>query len=112
MNERDVLIDIGFKSEGIIDRSEFNENDIPAIGDQVEVYLEFIEDASGILFYQKRKRISCVAGRNSKMLLKMKQLFLLRVLALILKFRKKKDFLVFGLIQKKLFIKNYQAFFS
>ena len=39
MNERDVLIDIGFKSEGIIDRSEFNENDLPAIGDQVEVYL-------------------------------------------------------------------------
>ena len=26
MNERDVLIDIGFKSEGIIDRSEFNED--------------------------------------------------------------------------------------
>ena len=40
MNERDVLIDIGFKSEGIIDRSEFNEIDLPAIGDQVEVYLE------------------------------------------------------------------------
>ena len=47
MNERDVLIDIGFKSEGIIDRSEFNEDELPAIGDQVEVYLEFIEDASG-----------------------------------------------------------------
>ena len=47
MNERDVLIDIGFKSEGIIDRSEFNEDDLPAIGDQVEVYLEFIEDARG-----------------------------------------------------------------
>ncbi len=55
MNERDVLIDIGFKSEGIIDRSEFNENDLPAIGDQVEVYLEFIEDASGNTILSKEK---------------------------------------------------------
>ena len=47
MNDRDVLIDIGFKSEGIIDRSEFDKNDLPKIGDQVEVYLEYIEDAGG-----------------------------------------------------------------
>ena len=47
MNDRDVLIDIGFKSEGIIDRSEFQADDLPLIGDQVEVYLEFIEDAIG-----------------------------------------------------------------
>ena len=55
MNERDVLIDIGFKSEGIIDRSEFNENELPSIGDQVEVYLEFIEDASGNTILSKEK---------------------------------------------------------
>ena len=55
MNERDVLIDIGFKSEGIIDRSEFNENELPAIGDHVEVYLEFIEDASGRAILSKEK---------------------------------------------------------
>ena len=55
MNERDVLIDIGFKSEGIIDRSEFNEDELPVIGDQVEVYLEFIEDASGNTILSKEK---------------------------------------------------------
>ena len=55
MNERDVLIDIGFKSEGIIDRSEFNEKELPSIGDQVEVYLEFIEDASGNTILSKEK---------------------------------------------------------
>ena len=55
MNERDVLIDIGFKSEGIIDRSEFNEDELPSIGDQVEVYLEFIEDASGNTILSKEK---------------------------------------------------------
>ena len=55
MNDRDVLIDIGFKSEGIIDRSEFKANDLPVIGDQVEVYLEFIEDASGNTILSKEK---------------------------------------------------------
>ncbi|MED5219898.1 MAG: 30S ribosomal protein S1 [Candidatus Neomarinimicrobiota bacterium] len=55
MNDRDVLIDIGFKSEGIIDRSEFDEEELPAIGDQVEVYLEFIEDASGNTILSKEK---------------------------------------------------------
>ena len=55
MNDRDVLIDIGFKSEGIIDRSEFKTDDLPIIGDQVEVYLEFIEDASGNTILSKEK---------------------------------------------------------
>ncbi len=55
MNEKDVLIDIGFKSEGIIDRNEFNEKELPKIGDQVEVYLEFIEDASGNTILSKEK---------------------------------------------------------
>ena len=55
MNDRDVLIDIGFKSEGIIDRIEFNEKDLPAIGDQVEVYLEALENASGNTILSKEK---------------------------------------------------------
>ena len=55
MNDRDVLIDIGFKSEGIIDRSEFDKNELPKIGDQVEVYLEYIEDAGGNTILSKEK---------------------------------------------------------
>ena len=55
MNDRDILIDIGFKSEGIIDRSEFNEDSIPSIGDQVEVYLEYLEDSSGNTILSKEK---------------------------------------------------------
>tara|TARA_B100000287_G_scaffold401381_1_gene421368 strand:+ start:596 stop:2494 length:1899 start_codon:yes stop_codon:yes gene_type:complete len=55
MNDRDVLIDIGFKSEGIIDRSEFTEDDLPSIGDQVEVYLEYLEDSSGNTILSKEK---------------------------------------------------------
>ena len=55
MNDRDVLIDIGFKSEGIIDRSEFQDEELPTIGDQVEVYLESLEDASGNTILSKEK---------------------------------------------------------
>jgi small subunit ribosomal protein S1 len=55
MNDRDILIDIGFKSEGIIDRSEFSEDSLPAIGDQVEVYLEYLEDSSGNTILSKEK---------------------------------------------------------
>jgi small subunit ribosomal protein S1 len=55
MNDRDVLIDIGFKSEGLIDRAEFKNEELPSIGDQVEVYLEFIEDASGNTILSKEK---------------------------------------------------------
>ncbi len=55
MNDRDVLIDIVFKSEGIIDRSEFDKNDLPKIGDNVEVYLEYIEDAGGNTILSKEK---------------------------------------------------------
>ena len=44
INEKDVLVDIGFKSEGIISRNEFSENNLPDIGEKLEVFLEKIED--------------------------------------------------------------------
>ena len=64
MNDRDVLIDIGFKSEGIIDRSEFTEDSLPSIGDQVEVYLEFLEDSSGNTILSKEKADFMVRWRD------------------------------------------------
>lgn len=64
MNDRDVLIDIGFKSEGLIDRSEFNEDSLPAIGDQVEVYLEYLEDSSGNTILSKEKADFMLRWRN------------------------------------------------
>ena len=55
MNEKDILIDIGFKSEGMIDRAEFPEDAIPEKGDQIEVYLEYLEDRNGNLVLSKEK---------------------------------------------------------
>jgi len=54
-NEKEIMIDIGFKSEGIIDRSEFSNEELPAIGEQVEVYVEHIEDAGGNTILSKDK---------------------------------------------------------
>jgi len=55
MNDKDILIDIGFKSEGLIDRSELPQNELPQIGDQIEVYLEYLEDRNGNLVLSKEK---------------------------------------------------------
>ena len=55
MNDKDILIDIGFKSEGLIDRSEFPQNELPQIGDKIEVYLEYLEDRNGNLVLSKEK---------------------------------------------------------
>ena len=66
MNDRDVLIDIGFKSEGIIDRSEFTEESLPSIGDQVEVYLEYLEDSSGNTILSKEKADFMLRWRSLK----------------------------------------------
>ena len=55
INEKDVLVDIGFKSEGIISRNEFNKTNLPEIGQKLEVYLEKIEDESGKTVLSKEK---------------------------------------------------------
>ncbi|MDA1027962.1 MAG: 30S ribosomal protein S1 [Bacteroidetes bacterium] len=53
VGEKDVVIDIGFKSDGIVSRSEFGA-DLEA-GQEVEVYLERIEDYHGQLVLSKTK---------------------------------------------------------
>ena len=40
----EVLVDIGYKSEGAISLSEFEEPDAVKVGDEIEVLLEQIED--------------------------------------------------------------------
>ncbi|MBN4076266.1 30S ribosomal protein S1 [Gemmatimonas aurantiaca] len=51
----DVIVDVGFKSEGVIPLSEFPEKSNIVVGDEVEVFLEAIEDASGQLLLSKQK---------------------------------------------------------
>jgi small subunit ribosomal protein S1 len=51
----DVIVDVGFKSEGIIPISEFYGSVKVAVGDEVEVFLEQIEDSHGALQLSKQK---------------------------------------------------------
>ncbi|MFZ5980085.1 MAG: 30S ribosomal protein S1 [Candidatus Zixiibacteriota bacterium] len=51
----DVLVDVGFKSEGIIPIQEFTMPINIAVGEEIEVYLEQIEDSNGQLILSKKK---------------------------------------------------------
>lgn len=49
-----VLVDIGYKSEGVIPRSEFEDEEIE-VGDQIEVLLESLENDEGLVVLSKEK---------------------------------------------------------
>jgi len=55
MTDNDIILDIGFKSEGIIEQSEFPEDKLPKIGEQIEVFLETLEDKKGNMVLSKTK---------------------------------------------------------
>ncbi|MEI6651750.1 MAG: 30S ribosomal protein S1 [Chlorobiaceae bacterium] len=55
ISNKDVTIDVGFKSEGIVSLLEFRAEDEVQVGDDVEVYLENIEDKMGQLILSKKK---------------------------------------------------------
>jgi len=55
ISNKDVTIDVGFKSEGIVSLLEFRAEDEVKVGDDVEVYLENIEDKMGQLILSKKK---------------------------------------------------------
>ena len=51
----DFLVEVGLKSEGILDKTEFEQPQDVEIGDTVEVLLEEIEDDAGLVVVSKRK---------------------------------------------------------
>ena len=55
LNKREVLVNIGYKSEGIIPVSEFRYNPELTVGDKVEVYVENAEDKKGQLVLSHKK---------------------------------------------------------
>lgn len=55
LNKREVIVNIGYKSEGIISINEFRYNPDLAIGDKVEVYVENAEDKRGQLLLSHKK---------------------------------------------------------
>ncbi len=52
---REVLVDIGYKSEGVIPASEFDDVESMEVGDEVEVLLERLENDEGMVVLSKEK---------------------------------------------------------
>ncbi|HPX80076.1 MAG TPA: 30S ribosomal protein S1, partial [Bacteroidales bacterium] len=55
LNKREVIVNIGFKSEGVISINEFRYNPELAEGDKVDVYVETAEDRKGQLIISHKK---------------------------------------------------------
>ena len=55
INKREVIVNIGYKSEGVITASEFRYNSELQVGDKVEVYVESVEDKGGQLILSHKK---------------------------------------------------------
>jgi small subunit ribosomal protein S1 len=51
----EVIVDVGYKSEGVISKSEFENPEEIDIGDEVEVLLDGVEDETGQIQLSKRK---------------------------------------------------------
>ena len=59
VDKKEVIVNIGYKSDGIIPASEFRYNPDLKVGDKVEVYVENQEDAKGqLVLSHKKARLS------------------------------------------------------
>ncbi|HSJ32806.1 MAG TPA: S1 RNA-binding domain-containing protein, partial [Longimicrobiales bacterium] len=55
ITENAVILDVGFKSEGAITKDEFKNPELLQPGDEVEVFLENLEDQDGVVVLSKKK---------------------------------------------------------
>src|SRR5215510_3448796 len=52
---KEALVDIGYKSEGVIPGNEFEDLKIVKIGDEIDVLIEKLEDKEGMVVLSKEK---------------------------------------------------------
>lgn len=57
ISDREVVVNVGFKSDGIVSRNEFKDLPDLKVGDKVEVYLENVEDQDGQLIISRKRAI-------------------------------------------------------
>ncbi|WP_206081946.1 30S ribosomal protein S1 [Maribellus sediminis] len=55
LNKREVVVDIGYKSDGIVSLNEFRYNPELKVGDTVDVYIESLEDKKGQMILSHKK---------------------------------------------------------
>ncbi len=66
LNARDVILNIGFKSDGLVSATEFRDTPDLKMGDLVKVYVEEQENANGQLVLSRRKAKIVNAWENIK----------------------------------------------
>lgn len=64
ITDREVILNIGFKSDGLVSSNEFRDLPDLKIGDEVEVYVENQEDAQGQLVLSRKKAKVITAWDN------------------------------------------------
>lgn len=64
ISDRDVILNIGFKSDGLISATEFRDLPDLKVGDEVEVFIEKQEDTNGQLILSRRKAKIVKAWEN------------------------------------------------
>src|SRR5678810_1500027 len=52
---KEVLVDIGYKSEGVISANEFDDIKTVKVGDEIDVLIEKLEDKEGMVVLSKEK---------------------------------------------------------
>jgi len=52
---KEVLVDIGYKSEGVIPANEFDDIKVMKVGDEIDVLIEKLEDKDGMVVLSKEK---------------------------------------------------------
>ena len=55
IGDTEVSVDIGFKSEGVVQLAEFTRRDELKVGDEIEVFLESVEDKDGQLVLSRKR---------------------------------------------------------
>ena len=69
INKREVIVNVGYKSEGVIPASEFRYNPDLKVGDEVEVYIESQENRQGqLVLSHKKARIATSWSRVNEAL--------------------------------------------
>lgn len=64
ITDREIILNIGFKSDGLVSSNEFRDLPDLKIGDEVEVYVENQEDAQGQLVLSRKKAKVITAWDN------------------------------------------------
>ncbi|MEZ4653117.1 MAG: 30S ribosomal protein S1 [Candidatus Eisenbacteria bacterium] len=55
VDAEEVVVDIGFKSEGVIPLGEFTDTDAIRVGDEIDVFLEKMENQDGLVVLSKQR---------------------------------------------------------